>query len=334
MARRGLANWPARGRRKGTRLEKVKAYAPASIGNIGPGFDVLGMAIQGMGDIVEVRKRSAMGVRICGVAGTSWRLSSDPDKNTAGIAAARTLEMIGCEEGVELFLHKQIPPASGLGSSAASAVAAAYATNFLYGCPLDNYQLIHAATVAEACVSGGFFADNTATSLLGGATLTRSTSPLEVVPLGTIPEAWIVLVRPELEVLTRKARSILPRRIPLEGFVANLANSCAIVAAFLRQDLDLLSRSIDDRVIEPLRSKLIPGFLEAKEAAMGKGAKGVSLSGAGPSLFSITDDPNKARAIGEAMVNAFHKKGMKASFFLTQMEPQGARLLPLEENRA
>lgn len=306
----------------------IRVFSPGSIGNLGPGFDVLGLAIQGFGDIVEARKSRDRGVTISRITGTTSRLSGDPQKNTAGIAASQALEMIGTREGVELSLHKQIPPGSGLGSSAASAVAAAYATNCLFGSPLNAYEVIRAATLAEASVSGGFFADNTATSMLGGATLTRSSDPLEVICLGTIPNAVIVLVRPHLKILTRRARAMLPRRVPLQGFVSNMANSCALVAAFYRQDLDLLARAIEDSVIEPVRAKLVPGFYEAKEAAMSQGAKGFSLSGAGHTVFSITDEARKANAIGEAIVKAFREQGVEASQFITGIEPQGTRLLP------
>ncbi|MDH7499355.1 MAG: homoserine kinase [candidate division NC10 bacterium] len=309
-------------------MDIIRAFAPASIGNLGPGFDVLGLAIQGFGDIVEAKRTGGRGVGISKITGFADHLSREVEKNTAGIAAQRTLQVAGMEEGIDLLLHKQIPPGSGLGSSAASAVAAAFAVNQLLGSPLDTDQLIHAATDAEAAVSGGFFADNTATSMLGGATLTRSSDPLEVIALGTIPRAVIVLVRPHLKILTRRARAILPQKVPMRGFVSNMANSCAIVAAFYRQDLDLLARAIEDRVIEPVRAKLIPGFYEVKEAALKEGAKGFSLSGAGPTVFSITDDAEKANAIGEAMGKAFRKKGIESDQFITGIDSQGARLLP------
>jgi len=306
----------------------VRAFAPASIGNLGPGFDVLGLAIQGFGDIVEAKRARGRGIEISKITGFAEHLSRDVQKNTAGIAAQKAIQMMGIEEGIELLLHKQIPPGSGLGSSAASAVAAAFAVNRLFDSPLDTYHLIHAATAAEASVSGDFFADNTATSMIGGATLTRSNDPLEIIPLGTIPRAVIVLVRPHLKILTKRARAILPQKVPMKGFVSNMANSCAIVAAFFRQDLDLLARAIEDSVIEPVRAKLIPGFYEVKEAALKEGARGFSLSGAGPTVFSITDDAEKANAIGEAMVKAFSRKGVDSDPFITGIDSEGARLLP------
>jgi homoserine kinase len=309
-------------------VEMVRAFAPGSIGNLGPGFDVLGLALQGVGDIVEARRKREPGVTITKITGSTNRLSRDVQKNTAGISALEAMDLLGIRnEGVELFLHKQIPPGSGMGSSAASAVASAFAVNHLFGSQLSILDLIQVATAAEARVSGGFFADNTATSLLGGATLTRCNDPLEVISLGTIPGAVIVLVRPCLKVLTRRARAILPQKVPLKGFVSNMANSCAIVAAFYRQDLDLLARSIDDCVIEPKRAKLIPGFYQVKDAALNAGAKGCSLSGAGPTLFSITEDQEKARAIGEAMTEAFRGKGLESHQLITGIDAEGARIM-------
>ena len=310
-------------------VETVRVFAPASIGNLGPGFDVLGLAIQGLGDIVEAKRRRERGTVISAILGNASGLSRDVQKNTAGIAAQKVIEMAGLEDaGVEILLHKQVPPGSGLGSSATSAVAGACAVNHLLGSPLSPDEIIQAATFAEAAVSGGYFSDNTATSLLGGATLTRSSEPLDVIPLGTIPEAIITIVRPFVRVLTRRARAMLPQRIPLHAFVSNMANSCAIVAAFFRQDLDLLARAIDDHAIEPIRAKLIPGFYEAKDAAMQEGARGFSISGAGPTVFSITDDREKAKAIGDAMVRAFQKKGLETFQLITRIDPEGARVLP------
>ena len=309
-------------------MEMVRVFAPASIGNLGPGFDVLGLAIHGLGDTVEAKRRKDRGVVISEILGCSDGLSKDVQKNTAGIAAQKVVQLMGVEEeGVEILLHKQVPPGSGLGSSASSAVGGAFAVNHLFDSPLSTRDIIHAATLAEASVSGGYFADNTATSLLGGATLTRSSDPLDVIPLGTIPQAVIVIVRPFVRVLTRRARAMLPQEIPLHAFVSNMANSCAIVAAFCRQDLDLLARAIDDQAIEPVRAKLIPGFYEAKDAALQEGAQGFSISGAGPTVFSITDDQEKAKAIGEAIVSVFKKKGLETFQLITGIDSEGARVL-------
>src|SRR3989338_2869689 len=197
-------------------MEWIKVFSPATIGNIGPGFDVLGLAVKGLGDIVEARKIKS-GIEISSIE-SKISLSKDPTKNTMGIAAFEVLKILKEKGGVELKLKKGIPPGSGLGSSAASAAGAAFAVNYLYGSRLTKEELILPATKAEEVVSGGFFADNTAPSLLGGATLTRSCVPLDVIKIGSIKDLKIVLVTPEIVVLTKTAREILPKTVPLKDF--------------------------------------------------------------------------------------------------------------------
>jgi homoserine kinase len=310
-------------------MEWVKVFAPATIGNIGPGFDVLGLAVRKLGDVVEARKIPS-GVKICAVADTnpaSIDLTTDPRENTAGIAARETLEVLDVRGGVELKLKKGIPLGSGLGSSAASAAAAAFAVNHLYGSKLTREELILPATRAEEAVSGGFFADNTAPALLGGATLTRSCLPLDVTRIGSITKLIIVLVTPDIVVLTRDARKILPDKIPMQDFVFNMANTSLITAAFAKDDYALFARSLNDVVIEPIRSKLIRGFDQVKDNALKAGADGVTISGSGPTLFAITDRMSKARFIEDAMVRTFRQFSTKTFHVITSVDSEGARLM-------
>jgi homoserine kinase len=309
--------------------DTVRVSAPATIGNIGPGFDVLGLAVKGIGDIVEAR-RTGSGVTIesvvCSYPGVT--LTADPEKNTAGIAARETLDTLGEKRGVALKLHKGLPLGSGLGSSAASAAAAAFAVNHLYGSPLTKEELILPATRAEAAVSGGFFADNTAPALLGGATLTRSCLPLDVTRIGSIHDLILVIVTPDLVILTREARRILPATVPLADFVFNMANTSLITAAFAKDDYSLFARSLNDVVIEPVRSKLIPGYDDVKRKAVQAGADGVAISGSGPTVFAITNLRSRARFIEDAMIRTFASHGVKASGVITEVDQEGARVLP------
>lgn len=309
--------------------EWIRVFAPATIGNIGPGFDVLGMAVKGIGDVVEARKTEE-GVKITEITdeyGASVKLSADAEKNTAGIAAIETLKMLGIKGGVELRIRKGLPIGSGLGSSAASASAAAFAVNCLYGNRLGKDELIMPATKAEEKVSGAFFADNTAPALLGGACLIRTYTPLDVTSIGSIGKLKIVLVTPELEVLTRDAREILPEKVLMQDFVANMANSCMISIAFAKDDYGLFSRSLNDRIIEPARAVLIKGFDAAKKAAIDAGADGMAISGSGPAVFAVTDDIEKAEKIEKAMLDAFKKQGVSARSIITEMDSEGARAL-------
>jgi len=310
-------------------MEWVKVFAPATIGNIGPGFDVLGMAVRELGDVVEARKIRS-GVKISSIAYTNptlINLSTDPRKNTAGIAARETLKILDVRGGVELRLKKGLPLGSGLGSSAASAAAAAFAVSHLYGNKLTKEELILPATRAEEVVSGGFFADNTAPALLGGATLTRSCLPLDVTRIGSIKKLKIILVIPEIVILTKEAREILPDKIPMKDFIFNMANTSLITAAFAKDDYALFARSLNDVVIEPVRSKLIQGFDQVKKNALKAGADGMTISGSGPTVFAITDRLSKARFIEEAMVRTFKQFGTKTLHMITAVDPEGARVI-------
>ena len=306
-------------------MEWVKVFSPATIGNIGPGFDVLGLAVKGLGDIIEARKTDS-GVQIISIE-SKFELSKDPTKNTAGIAAYETLKLLNVNGGVELKIKKGLPAGSGLGSSAASAAAAAFAANYLYGNKLSKEELILPATKAAEHVSGGFFADNTAPSLLGGATLTRSCLPLDVIKIGSIKQLKIILVTPDIVVLTKDARKILPENIPIKDFSFNMGNACLIAAAFAKNDYELFARSLNDTVIEPVRAKLIKGFNEVKKNALKAGADGMAISGSGPSVFAITNDSNKAKSIETAMVKTFKQFGVESTSIITKVDNEGTRII-------
>jgi homoserine kinase len=306
-------------------MEWIKVFSPATIGNVGPGFDVLGLSVKNMGDIVEARKIEE-GVIISSLE-TEMPLSIDATKNTAGIAAQEVLKLLRVQGGVELKIKKGMPSGSGLGSSAASACAAAYATNYLYGNILTKEELILPATKAEEQVSGAFFADNTAPCLLGGATLTRSCLPLDVTKIGYISNLLIILVTPAIVVLTKDARDILPKEVSMQNFIFNMANSCLITAAFAKDDYSLFARSLHDAIIEPARASLIKGFMEVKANALKAGADGMTISGSGPTVFAITNDSKKARFIEDAMLRTFSMHGVEAKSLITEVDNEGTRLL-------
>ncbi|SDM41292.1 homoserine kinase [Catalinimonas alkaloidigena] len=309
-------------------MEWIKVFAPATIGNIGPGFDVLGLSVKYVGDTLEARKIEE-GIVISEIE-SDMPLSTDPEKNTAGIAAAEVLKILNITGGVELKIKKGMPSGSGLGSSAASAAAAAFATNYLYGDQLTREELILPATRAEAFVSGAFFADNTAPCLLGGATLTRSCMPLDVTKIGSISNLLIVLVTPDIVVLTKEARDILPTQVDMKDFIYNMANSCLITAAFAKDDYGLFARSLNDAIVEPARSKLIAGYDDVKANALRAGADGVAISGSGPTVFAITNDPRKVRFIQDAMVRTFRMHGVESTSVITEVDNDGTRLVDEE----
>jgi len=307
-------------------MEWIKVFAPATVANIGPGFDVLGMAVTGLGDVVEARRKES-DVIISHIEGTD-QLPMESEKNTAWIAASEVLKQLGNPGGIEMKLKKGLPLCSGLGSSAASAAAGAFAANALYGNKLSKKDLILPAVKAEEKVSG-FHADNIAPSLLGGAVLVRSLDPLDVIKLGTIDELTILLVTPDLSVLTKDARSILPESVPMKSFITNMANTSAIVSAFLKNDYTHFVSGLTDYIVEPVRAELIPGFDQVKKAAIAAEADSVNISGSGPTLFAVTNQPEeRANSIAADMVKAFSEEGINSKSQISRIDTEGTRIIP------
>ena len=277
-----------------------------------------------MGDIVEVWKTSGEKIVIEEILNADTNITKTSDKNTAGIAAREVLRILKINQGIGMRISKGMPAGSGLGSSAASAAAAAYAVNLLFDEKLSKMDLILPATMAEEYVSGGFFADNVAPALLGGATLTRSSIPLDVTHLGSISDLVIILALPNIQILTKDARDILPKEVPMKNFVGNMANACLIASAFSTDNYQLFSRSLKDIVIEPVRSTLIPGFDDVKSVALEAGADGMTISGAGPAVFAITNLKNKAPIIEDAMARTFQKNGVECTTLITTPSLRGS----------
>lgn len=306
-------------------LDAVTVFAPASVGNIGPGFDVLGMALAGLGDTVYARRVPERKVVIREIRGDNGALPTNARKNTAGIAAANVLKLLKADAGVELILEKNIP-GNGLGSSAASAIAGGFAVNALFGSPLSKSDLLLPCAAAEASVSGGYFLDNAAASLFGGINVTNPETR-DVVSLGGLNGAIIVVATPRFQLLTARSRKVLPKRVPLAAMIANCSRACAIVAAVAKHDAQLFGRSIVDVVVEPARAPLIPGFASVKRAALKAGALGCSISGAGSSVFAVATDTGLGERIGDAMQKAFARARLESVVTVTSIDPAGARVV-------
>ena len=302
----------------------MTAFAPATVANLGPGFDVLGLAIAGPGDRVVARRVEGQGVRLVQVVGDNGTLPRTAEDNTAGVAAAEVLRLAGIQAGVELELTKGLPIGSGMGSSAASAAAAAMAVNLLLGSPLRKPQLVGPCVEAEARVSGRH-ADNVAPALLGGLVLVRQLDPLDLVRLPLPDDLTVVVVTPQLSVSTRAARDCLAPDVPLAVAVANSANLAALVSACYSGDLALLARCVTDRIAQPARAKLIPGANQVMEAALEAGALGSSISGSGPSIFALCRSERSARDVAAAMLAAFARAGLDATEVVSPADCPGAR---------
>jgi len=301
----------------------IRVFAPASVSNLGCGFDVFGLALEMPGDEVTVKWSTSGKTFIHKIVGAGTSLPLDVDLNTAGVAVKELLQATGEKRGMEISIKKKMPLGSGLGSSAASAVAAAYAANILLGKPFSKKELIPFVMEGERMACGSGHADNAAPSMLGGIVLVRSLNPLEVIQLPVPKKLSIVVVHPHVELLTRDSRAALNKNVPLKTATMQWANTAALVAALYENDLPALGRSVTDYVAEPVRAKLIPSFHSVKEAALLAGALACSISGSGPSVFALCN--NDEKAVASAMRKAFLKSGIRSDVYISKVNTAGAR---------
>jgi homoserine kinase len=308
-------------------LEKVKVFAPASVANVSCGFDVMGFALEQPGDVIVAQKKSNPGIHISKVTGENGVLPTSVDENTAGVAAQKLLDYLGSDQGIELEIHKKMPLGSGLGSSAASSVGAVVAVNRLLGEPCELTGLLPFAAEGERVACGAAHLDNVAPSLLGGFTLIRSQDPPDVIELECPNPLFATVVHPHIEIKTKDTRNILHQNVSLKKAVTQWGNVGGLVAGLLKGDYDLISRSLVDVIIEPVRSVLIPGFKEVKNAAIEAGALGSGISGSGPSIFALSSSENKAAEIAEAMKQAFNDTGLENEVYVSSINKQGPMIL-------
>lgn len=302
----------------------ARAFAPGGIGNIGPGLDILGCALTGPGDRVTATRIAEAGVRLDEPGHAD--LPRDPAKHAAAIAALEVLRRAGATSiGVALVVEKGLPLSGGQGGSSASAVAGAVAVNALLGGALSDDELLLAALAAEEQVAGRHL-DNIAPAMLGGIVLVRSTDPPDIVRLPVPPELRVVLVQPSQQLRTAEARAVLPRTIDRATAFAQAADVAAMVTAFHSGDFALLRRALNDRIAEPARAPLLPGFEEAKRAALDAGAFGCSISGAGPTAFAFANSDALAGRIAAAMKSAYAARGVESSARVARIDEQGARV--------
>jgi homoserine kinase len=314
------------------KLLSVKTYAPATISNLGPGFDTLGVAIDKPGDVVVARRRPEPGLGFS-VNAPDVIVPLDVKKNVASFVASLLLTEQRLPFGVDMVLHKAMPIGSGLGSSAASSVAAAVAINALLVKPFDKKNLLPFILEGERLACGSAHADNAAPSLLGGGCLVRSYDPLDIVSFPVAPSLVWIVVHPHTEVLTKKARTILPGHIPLRSAVRQWANVAGLVMGLGTGDWDLIKRCVEDVVAEPLRAELISGFRAVQQAALRAGALGCSISGSGPSVFAIASSLPKARAIGAVMARQFRLAArIQSSVYVSRTNTTGAQIVWRKES--
>ncbi|MCS7211700.1 MAG: homoserine kinase [Chloroherpetonaceae bacterium] len=314
--------------------DAIAAFAPATVANVGAGFDILGFALHQPGDIVVARFNQVGTVRITQLTGNSSKLPREASLNTAGVAVIKLLEHLSIRQGIDLELHKRMPLGSGLGSSAASAVAAVVAANALLGSPLKKIDLLPFAMEGERVACGAAHADNAAPSLLGGFVLIRSYAPLDVVELNTPERLYAVVVHPHIEVKTQDARDILKKTLLLKDAIVQWGNIAGLVAGLMKSDYALIGRSLSDVIVEPVRAILIPGFSDVKAAALRAGALGCSISGSGPSVFALVCDARIAETVAQAMQDAFAEQGISSDRYISKINQEGAYVLPYSQYAA
>jgi len=303
----------------------VKVFAPASIANVCCGFDVLGFAIYGSGDEIRATLTEQPGVTIKSITGDNGQLPTD-STNSACISAQAFLDSINADKGIEIELHKKMPLSSGLGSSAASAAAAVFAANKLFDEPLKKEELLPFVLVAETVVSGGEHADNAAPSLLGGFVLIRGYNPLDVVKI-PLPELFCTIIHPDFMINTKDARNILKKEVSLKKTVTQTGNIAGLIAGLHMENYGLISRSLQDVIIEPQRAALIPGFAEVRQAAINSGVLGCGIAGGGPSLFAFSKDEETAKKAGEAMQKVFAANNILSNVYVSKINEEGSKVI-------
>jgi homoserine kinase len=307
-------------------VTRATAFAPASAANVAIGFDILGFSVDVLGDRVTVERTDKPGVEMLGATGLVTDIPRDPEKNTAGRALLALQQALNPGFGFTASIHKGIPLGSGLGGSAASAVAAVVAANALLPRPLSKIELLKFAMQGEAVSSGSLHVDNISPSLFGGLVLTVGIDNPRVKQIPVPPGIRAVLVHPHLFLSTKQARGILRREVTMSDFIWQTANLAGFISGCYTNDLDMIRASFEDVVIEKQRSRLIPGFEAVRDGAIESGALGCTISGAGPTMFAWALEADAER-VRSAMVAAFEASGMKVDHWIVTMETSGARLV-------
>ncbi|MBN8588899.1 MAG: homoserine kinase [Rhodothermia bacterium] len=307
----------------------LKIWGPASLSNLGPGFDAVGMCISDYGDVLEATLREEAGIIIEQITGDGGVLSLNPAKNTVAVAAQSVLDALGSVQGIAFKIHKGIPMGSGIGGSSASAVAGAYAANALLGHPLEKTKLLDAVLDGETIASGGRHGDNVLPALLGGLVLVSASDPTHFRKLTLPTELHLAVVVPEVQVLTKAAREMLKPLVAFKDAIRNASDFGFLVAAFQAGDWEDVGRLVmQDRLVEPLRATLVPCYAAIKEAALNEaGALGCALTGSGPAMFAICTSETHAEVCAEVMIAACRATGINAIGKAVVCDEAGARTL-------
>lgn len=304
---------------------EIRVFCPATIANVSCGFDVLGLALDAVGDEMVVRKTTEKGIKIAKLTGQD--LPTETLQNVAGVAGLALLASSDYEGGFEIEIYKKIKAGSGIGSSAASSAGAVWAMNQLIGKPFSPLELVKFAMEGERLASGVAHADNVAPALFGGFTLVRSYQPLDVVKINTPKELFATVIHPQIEVKTSDSRRILKSTISMEDGIKQWGNVGGLIAGLFMEDYDLIGRSLEDHIVEPIRSILIPGFDSVKQKALASGALGCGISGSGPSIFALSKGIATAKKVADAMSEVYDKIGIDYDIHVSKINSEGIKIL-------
>lgn len=305
--------------------EEVRVYGPATVSNVGPGFDLLGFALESPGDELVIRRNDRGSLVLVDESGC--HLPLDPMKNVAAVAANCLLEELGVEKGFDLVFTRKINPGSGVGSSAASCVAAVVGINEILGNPFDTAALVPYAMEGEKVASGATHADNIAPALLGGITLIRGYDPLDIKHIPYPDDLWCAVVHPSLEIKTLESRKLIPREVPMRTALEQCGNLAGLVAGLITADYGLISRSVRDVFAEPHRTWCLPDFEELRKASLDAGSLGTGLSGSGPSVFSLCRGEEMAAGVGKVMQEHFSKRAVPSGTYISRISQAGCRII-------
>jgi homoserine kinase len=301
----------------------IKILAPATIANLVCGFDVLGMALNDPCDVMEVSLSDVPGIRIR--HNDIYNLPTKPEENVAGVSLMEMMQELDNTIGFDVVIEKHIKPGSGLGSSAASAAGVVVAVNHLLGNIFSNETLVRFAMAGEKLASGVKHADNISPCIYGGVTLVRSIFPLDIISLN-VPPLFVAVVHPQIEVKTSDAREILRKEVLLKDAIKQWGNIAGLVAGFMKNDYGLISRSLEDVIIEPVRSMLIPGFDDVKKKSVDAGALGGGISGSGPSIFMLCEKEITAKKVESIMKDIYDNTGLKYYTYVTTINSSGIKI--------
>ena len=307
------------------KMNEIKIFCPATIANISCGFDVLGLCLETIGDEMIIRKSDVKGIIITKIVGADLPLETS--KNVAGVAALALLEAIDYEFGFDIEIYKNIKAGSGIGSSAASAAGAVFGINELIGKPFTRKELVAFAMKGEAIASGSEHADNVAPAILGGITLVRSYTPLDIIKIESPSELYATVIHPQIELKTSEMRAVLQPMVSLKSAIVQWGNLGGLIAGFYTSDYELIGRSLHDEIVEPLRGPFIPKFDIIKKVALENGALGSGISGSGPSIFALSKGIETANRIAKAMSVVYDEMDLPNEIHVSKVNSEGVKII-------